>query len=205
MENAAVSTADAPATLSDRIAGHFEQHTQVTLMLEAVKDAQGTIRAIDTKVGILLAALAIPLPYVVGVVSSEREHGFHPSFGVVCGAIALVSYVVAGFIAIRALTGTADAGAHVKRAQRTPDVFYLGGLYRLGWLDAGFNRRSTVSKRGLEEISATIPRDSNAVLDVLVNELMILAYIRDVKLFRQKVAFELTALAFVLGVLALVP
>jgi len=41
-----------------------EDNRSVTFVLEAVKDIQETIRAIDTKVGILLAALAIPIPFV---------------------------------------------------------------------------------------------------------------------------------------------
>jgi len=199
------ANSDDSATLSDRIAEHVHGHTQVLLLLEALKDAQGTIRAIDTKVGILLAALAIPLPYVVSVVSYTREHGLHFSFGSVCTALALLAYLVAGFVAIRSLTGTANAAAHVKSDQRPPDVFYFNALYRLGWLDAAFNRRTTLSRRSLEEIRSAVPGETAGALSVLVNEMMILAYIRDVKLFRQKVAFELTALAFVLGILALIP
>ena len=46
-----------------------------TFLIEAVKDIQGTIRAIDTKVGILLAVLAIPLPIVQSSLNNFHTHG----------------------------------------------------------------------------------------------------------------------------------
>lgn len=197
--------AEGDAVLAREIARQAGDYTQISLVTEAVRDAQGTIRAVDTKVGILLAALAIPLPYVVTAVSAAERNGLHLTFGTVCGSLAATLYVVAGFVAIRALIGIGNAAAHVKRSERLPDVFYLGGLYKLGWIDAMFNRRGIVSRRELEEIAGAVPRDAERALKVLVNELMTLAYVRDVKLHRQKTAFELAASAFILGLFALMP
>lgn len=191
------------AVVAREIARQAGDYTQVSLVTEAVRDAQGTIRATDTKVGILLAVLAIPLPYVISAVSAAERIGLHLTFGTVFGSLAVTLYVVAGFVAIRALVGVGNAAAHVTRSERPPDVFYLGGLYRLGWIDAIFNRRGIVSRRDLDEIAGTVPRDAEKALRVVVNELMTLAYVRDVKLHRQKTAFELAASAFVLGLFAL--
>jgi hypothetical protein len=195
--------AEREALLADEIARQCDDFTRVSLVIEAVKDAQATIRAIDTKVGILLAALAIPLPYVVTALATVQRETIHFSIAVVFGWLALACYTAAVFVAIRALVGIGNAAGCVKGAVRPPDVFYLGGLYRLGWLDALFNRRNSVSGRSLEEIVASVPSETDSVLKLLVNELMILAYIRDVKLHRQKIAFELAAGAFVLALLTL--
>ena len=191
------------AALKSELAHAWRDHESLTLMGEAVFDTQGTIRAIDTKVGILLAALAIPLPYVMQAISTTHMRAVQFSVGLFFGWLALIAYVVAGFVAIRALTGTGNAAAHLSRAHRPPDVFYLGGLYRLGWFDAAFNRRNNVSQRSLDDVVLSVPRDADGLLRVLTNELMTLAYIRDVKLHRQRVAFELTAVAFVLAILAM--
>lgn len=190
--------------LHNVLARGFRDNTQTSLLFEAIKDTQGTIRAIDTKVGILLAALAIPFAHVAQAVSAARGQALHLNLATGCGSLALTAYVVAGFVAIRALMGTGNVGAQVSRSNRPPDVFYLGGLYRLGWLDAALNRRGKVSRRELDDVVSAIPDETDGILRVLVNELMTLAYVRDVKVHRQRIAFELTALAFVLAIVALV-
>ena len=188
---------------SDVFIRAFADRERATLLFAAVLDSQGTIRAVDTKVGILLAALAIPLPYVLQALSAERSTAYHFSFDVLCGWLAAAAYVIAGFVAIRALTGTGDAGAKLTRANRPPDVFYLGGLYRFGLIDAAINRRGMTARRDLEEIVAAIHTETVDILRVLANELMTLAYIRDVKLHRQRIAFELTAIALILALLTM--
>ena len=182
-----------------------DEYAQMRLLFEAIKDAQGTIRAIDTKVGILLAALAIPLPYIVAAVQFAHAHGMRLGFAGVFGWLALAAYIVAAYVAIRSLTGIGNAGGHVLKEQSSPDVFYLGGLYQMHWLDAALNRNRSLSRRSVEQIAASIPREGAGAVRVLVNELMALAFIRDVKVFRQRVAFEFTAAAFVIGILALIP
>lgn len=196
------ATSDEIAALRSELARASHDHERVTLIGEALFDTQGTIRAVDTKVGILLAALAIPLPYVMQALSTHARTT-HVDAGTVFGYLALFAYVVAGFVAIRALTGTGNAAKHLSRANRPPDVFYLGSLYRLGWFDSAFNRRGNAAQRSLDEIVEAVPRDTEGLLRVLVDELMTIAYIRDIKLHRQRIAFELTAAAFILAVLAM--
>ncbi len=99
--------------------------------------------------------------------------------------------------------GTGNAGAKLTRANRPPDVFCLGGLYRFGLIDAAINRGGTTARRDLDEIVAAIPAETDGVLRVFASELMALAYIRDVKLHRQRIAFELTAVAFILALLTM--
>ena len=173
-------------------------------LIEAVKDIQGTIRAIDTKVGILLAVLAIPLPIVQTALHDVHAHGATLTPANVLGALAFLAWVTAALVAIRALTGVGNASKHVRAEQPPDDLFYAGGQYRLAWIDALVTRDAPLSSRSIEDYAAAVPTAPEAVSLHLSFEVLSLAYIRDLKIFRQQFAFELSAAAIVLGFLSLI-
>ncbi len=192
----------------DRILASLEtsndENRAVTFLIESVKDIQETIRAIDTKVGILLAALAIPLPTIEGVFVAIHAHGAALSIATVLGGGGFVAWVAAALVAVRALTGVGNASVHVSAAEKPDNMFYAGGLYGFGPLDALLTRNGPLSRTSIEGYAAKIPMSADAVNTQLSYEVLSLAYIRDLKIYRQKVAFESTAVAIVLAVLALV-
>ena len=113
-------------------------------------------------------------------------------------------WVTAALVAIRALTGVGNASKHVRAEVPPDDLFYAGGQFRLRWIDALVTRDAPVSARSVEDFAAAVPMTADAVHLHLAFEVLSLAYIRDLKIFRQKIAFELTALTIVLGFLSLV-
>jgi len=80
---------------------------QMHFLLEAIKDIQGTIRAVDTKVSILLAALAIPLPQVALFFSYWHGRGFSPTWGHVLMVLGIALYVTAVYVACLLYTSLA--------------------------------------------------------------------------------------------------
>lgn len=198
-----VSEGDVGRVLT-RIEESAADERAVTFMLEAVKDIQGTIRAIDTKVGILLAGLAIPIPLVQGAFAAMHEHGATLSIRNVVGWIAFAIYIFAALVAVRALTGIGNAAQHVAGDEQPDDIFYAGGLFALGPVDAVLTRSNVTSRRSRENFISGIPRNTADVLAHLAHEVLSLAYIRDLKIHRQQIAFEFTAIAIVLGALTLV-
>jgi len=176
----------------------------VSFMMEAVKDIQGTIRGIDTKVGILLAGLAIPIPLVQEAFVAMHQHGLVLTPQSIAGWTAFVVYVLAALIAVRALTGIGNAAQHVVGDEQPDDIFYAGGLFPLSLIDAILTRSNITARRSRENFIAGIPRNVEDVLAHLAHEVLSLAYIRDLKIHRQQIAFELTAVAIVLGAIALV-
>ncbi len=175
-----------------------------TFLIEAVKDIQGTIRAIDTKVGILLAVLVIPLPIVQSAFRDIHARGPALTPASVLGGLAFLAWFTAALVAIRALTGVGNASKHVRAEIPPDDHFYAGGQFRLRWIDALITRDAPLSARSIEDYAAAIPTDAEAVNLHLSFEILSLAYIRDLKIYRHKIAFELTSFTIVLGVLALV-
>jgi len=199
----AISSADVDRVLA-ALESSAAEGRAFAFAIEAVKDIQGTIRAIDTKVGILLAVQAIPLSAVQSAFAAAHAGGLSASPATLAGALAFLVWVAAAFVAIRTLTAVGDASKHVRAERRPADVFYAGGHFRFGWFDALLTRDAPVSRGTIEQYAADIPSTAEDVNLHLAFEVLSLAYIRDLKIHRQKVAFELTALAIALGVLALV-
>ncbi len=197
--------------MTDALAGEIaalesalDHESSVYFMVESIKDIQETIRAIDTKVGILLAALAVTIPFVRDAIAAVHINGFAFDARHILGSIAIVILVIAAAVAIRALSGIDNAAAHIRTEAKPDNAFYAGGLFALRATDALFSRRSLQSRRSLEDFIGTMPRTFAMVEGHLAHEIMSVAYIRDVKLYRQRWAFRLTGIAGLLGLLSLV-
>jgi len=171
-------------------------------LFAAIKDAQGNIRAIDTKVSILLAALAIPRREIASTFQSWHARGFAFTLTNVMTVLAIAAYVVAVIVAVRTLMGIGDATKHVRGA-RLKNSFYSGDLFRFSWLDALVNHPRAQSSKTVAEYVTALPQTREAIWEELAMEAMTLAYIRDVKIHRQRLAFGATVVAGALALLAL--
>ena len=172
-------------------------------LLEAIKDVQGTIRAVDTKVSILLAALAIPLPQVAVFFSYWHARGFSPTWGHLLMVLCIALYVTAVYVAVKTLVGIGDATGHI-RGVRMQNTFYAGGMFRLSCRDGLADRLSVQSSKTVDEYIASLPVTRNGMIEELSIEMMALAYIRDLKLYRQRLAFVTTVTAGAVAFIALI-
>ncbi|MGH7729573.1 MAG: hypothetical protein ACREM2_12405 [Vulcanimicrobiaceae bacterium] len=183
------------------IATANRESTETQFLFASVADIQGTIRAIDTKVSILLAALAIPLPLVRERFAAWHAHPFAWSAPDVLAALAIVVYGLAALAALRTLGGIGNAGRNIEGA-RHANAFYAGGLFRWSWPDLFVSRSGVRSNRSLAEFVKGLPASTEDVVLDLASEVMTLAYIRDLKLYRQRGTLSLTVAALALGLLA---
>jgi hypothetical protein len=172
-------------------------------LLSSIKDIQGTIRAVDTKVSILLAALAIPLPQVALFFAYWHGRSFTPTVGHIVMVAAIVLYVSAVYVAVKTLVGIGDATGHI-RGVRMQNSFYAGGMFRLDWRDSLADRPAVKSSKTVDEYIASLPATRHGMVEELAIEMMALAYIRDIKLYRQRLAFSATVAAGAVAVLGLI-
>jgi len=180
----------------------IDRESVVLFLIESVKDSQGTIRAIDTKVSILLAALSIPIKDVADTISGWHTAGFHVGIESTFKVLAIVAYVLAVYVSVRTLSGLGNSAPHVV-GSGSHNMFYAGGLYPFSFMDAFVGRTSIQSKRTLQQYIHSMPGDHHAVVTELTSEIMSLAFIRDLKLYRQRISYLLSLIAGVLAVLAL--
>jgi hypothetical protein len=164
--------------------------------LESIKDIQGTIRAVDAKIGILLAALAFPLKDVAEHYISAHSTGI--SFASVLFTLAVISYGFGILLSVLTLSGIGGSHHHATGSGHF-NTFYAAGLFRLNFMDALFRRKEVRSTMSVEEFVDGIPKTCDRMLLDLASEMMQLAYIRDLKILRQRYAFLFTGVAFLLG------
>ena len=176
---------------------------QMHFVLSSIADIQGTIRAVDTKVSILLAALAIPLPPVALFFTYWHSSGFSLTWGHLVMVLAVLLYVSAVYVAVKTLVGIGDATGHV-RGVRVQNTFYAGGNFKLNWRDAMADRASVQSAKTVDEYIASLPTTRAATIEELTIEMLALAYIRDLKLYRQRWAFSATVAAGAVAAIGLI-
>ncbi|HET9391896.1 MAG TPA: hypothetical protein VFO29_00035 [Candidatus Rubrimentiphilum sp.] len=176
---------------------------QMYFLLSSIKDIQATIRAIDTKVSILLAALAIPLPQVAVFFAYWHARGYSVSFAHVIMALAVLLYVLAVYVAVKTLVGIGDATPHI-RGVKMMNTFYAGGMFALNWRDSLRDRPGVQSSKTVDEYIDSLPTSQKTMKEELATEMMALAYIRDIKLYRQRLAFTAAVLAGAAAVIGLI-
>ncbi len=159
----------------------------------SIADIQSTIRATDTKVAALLVVLIIPVTHLDDIYKVCKKLCDHPGCRIVqdfilAGAVIFaLSWILAFFASARTLMGVYNPARQV--SGKTPHgSFYSGGLFRFSFLDIFINLQRR-SKTTLESHITNFPKVNAELVAELTFEQMKLAYIRDVKGFRQTAAF----------------
>lgn len=164
----------------------------------SIEDIQGTIRAVDLKLNVLAVILIIPLGGLKDMLHliAIKLHIFGdplPSYlfpgafaSVWIAALATVLRGLLGVAAPRVFTLKSDPN----KSQSGSGVFYMTGLFKLPWRSVWFADKSISSRKELPEL----PDFSQDLIKELRFEQATLAYIRDIKLLRAKVAHILSVM-----------
>ena len=171
---------------------------RLEFLYASIEDIQGTIRAVDLKLNVLVVILIIPLGALKDMLPliARELHIFScalPRY-LFPGAFASV-WVAALVTVLRGLLGV--AAPHVftlksdpNKAQSSSGVFYMSGLFKLPWRTVWFADKRIASRKELPEL----PDLAQDLIKELRFEQATLAYIRDVKLLRANVAHILSVI-----------
>lgn len=168
----------------------------------AIEEGQLTIRALDVKLGALIAAVLAPLA-AISRVFAHIESFYHlwphwPLFLVNSVFLALWLLALTSFaMAIGAIDNPA---IHIPNAKLYKGSFYGGDQYALSWVDAFLNRGVVVAKSDPAVFRKELPSTEEEFANELVFEHMKLMYIRDVKLHRLKWGFRFAVMWLILGI-----
>ena len=77
-------------------------------------------------------------------------------------------------------------------------------MFRLDWRDSLADRLSVKSSKTVDEYITSLPTTRMNMLEELAIEMMALAYIRDIKLYRQRLAFAATVTAGAVAFIGLI-
>jgi len=170
-------------------------------ILAAINDTQAIIRAIDVKVAALLMGLLVPLSslgkiwnHLVHISSITTNY-----FAIAIGSAFLVTWLMAVLSLVRTLSAIDNPANHIVNSNDHKGVFYGGGLFQFGWVDALFNRDVIKANKDVSVYSKGYPCDENEVASELCFEHMKLIYIRDIKLHRFKFSLNVALVWLLFG------
>lgn len=170
---------------------------QINFLINSINDTQGIIKAIDTKIGILIAILSFPLTNIGKIYfcinsllhnSQQWEYSFY--------LFIIVTFFCFWFLAFySAIKGVAAIGNPVENIlindPSPKGSFYSGDLFTHKIKDIFYNCRSAKSKRSIDDQLAFIPNSDESLIRELIFEQMKLVFIRDKKILRLSASFNI--------------
>jgi len=186
--------------------GKKEQMTnKINFITNAISDTQSTIRAIDTKLGAIIAGSLLPFS-VLGRIWAhigEISKTISPYFGCTLGFLFFLIWITSIFLLIKTLSAIDNPSEHIKSNDHPKGKFYSGGMFKLGTRDYYFYNSSIKSTETVKEQALNYPNEENEVIEELAFEHLKLIYIRDIKLHRLRGSLILCSIWFFLGVVIL--
>jgi hypothetical protein len=170
-------------------------------ILNAILDTQATIRAIDVKIGYLLAALLVPFALLgriwAHLFNIHATLPFH--IGDLLFFAFLLTWVFSILCLIRALSAIDNPAIHIINYRNYSGIFYSGGLYEFEFFDSFQNRKSIRASDNVVSFLAKVPDSEINIQNELAFEQMKLIYIREIKLYRLKIGIRIAAFWFLIG------
>lgn len=174
--------------------GSKTMNDKINFISLSITDTQSTIRAVDTKIGILIVFICIPLTNISKVFSSIDKVLTDHSTWYIYTLIALfsISWIFSIIISIRAISAIDNPSKHIINNSECKGAFYAGYLYSPGLLDTLFNRDILKANIDLVSHYNLIPDNADRIATELTFEQMKLIYIREIKFNRLKWSLRLT-------------
>jgi len=174
---------------------------KINFILNAINDTQNVIRAVDSKIQILFAILAIPTLNIGEIIPAAKSLWNSDCYSFPKQALVMAFYgiwILAVYIAFKCLSGIGSPIGHIKGNKPLTGTFYLGDQFNFSFQNCFRNGR-VISKNSIDEIITRIPKTKQEILDELTFELTKVVYIRDLKIYRQRWVFRITLIWIIFG------
>lgn len=173
----------------------------LTFLYASIADAQAAIRAVDTKLSIILVLLSIALTkgdillqiYKAGIPKSQ-------SLCVAATMLFIVAWAAGMWSTFMGLAAIDNPTNHICNIT-TKGTFYSSRTFTPGFIDSLYNRQPP-SKSDFGILRDRLPQNAEQAIDELAFEQMKLAYIRAIKIKRCNVAYRSAALALCIFAIA---
>ncbi|WP_315077569.1 hypothetical protein [Acinetobacter guillouiae] len=162
----------------------------------AIQDTQQNIRAIDFKIGALLAGCIVPFPQIRTIFDFLNSNNlwWQQALAWLIFAIWLISVL----ILLAALSAIGNPSKHINDGYCQKGTYFGAGLFKFNIINAFFRtdiRATKTTQRYYDELN-----DQHfPFLKELAFEHLKLIYIRDLKLFRLKSAVSMMTCLIILG------
>lgn len=162
----------------------------------AIQDTQQNIRAIDFKIGALLAGCIVPFPQIRTIYeflnSNNLWHQQALAWLIFC------IWLVTVLILLAALSAIDNPSKHINDGYAQKGYYYGGGTFKFNLVN-GFFRTDIRTNRTVEGYVEDLQEETFYIMKELAFEHLKLIYIRDLKLYRLKFAVALIACLITIG------
>jgi len=178
---------------------------KATFLYAAISDAQGTIKATDSKIAVLMVILAIPLTKLGSIYRDcfalySNESRCVSNFSLILICAFCLFWFLSFWAAMRALNPVDNPSDHID-GEKPNGIFYSGGLFQPNFWAANFKCLSK-SNRQIQHQLDQLPSSTENLVKELTFEHMKLVYIRTIKMKRLGYTFDFGRIwVFVGGIL----
>lgn len=171
---------------------------KIEFLYQSVQDTQGTIRAIDVKLGFLFVVMLLPIIAIPAIYIVYLKIQVVLLYKLLCLFSGLV-WCMSLFLLFKGLISIKNPKKIIENLNtQTTCSFYDGDLYKFKLIDLFFNY-PIVSNKTIEQKIEEIPSEEDEIIKALIVEKFKLAYIRDVKLKRSSLCILSTFVWVMLG------
>ena len=176
---------------------------KINFITNAILDTQATIRAIDAKLGAVIAGSLLPFSVMEKIWShiGEVSKTISPYLGCTLGFFFFSVWIISIFLLIKTLSAIDNPVDHIKGNKLPNGSFYSGGIFGFKFKDYFFYDTSVKSKYIVQEQVLRYPTSKEDVVNELSFEHLKLIYIRDVKLHRLRGSLMACFIWFFFGIL----
>lgn len=167
-----------------------------TFLQSAIQDTQQNIRAIDFKIGALLAGCIVPFPQIRAIYEFLNSNGLWWQQGLAW--LIFFIWLVTVLILLAALSAIDNPSKHINDGYAQKGHYYGGGTFKFNLIN-GFFRTDIRATRTVQNYSDELDNSNFPFLKELAFEHLKLIYVRDLKLYRLKFAVGLIAFLIITG------
>jgi hypothetical protein len=175
----------------------------INFLYASIEDIQSTIRAIDTKLGLLLIVIVIPISENEMLYNKIKATFLNETVDLKLKILSLVIMIVfylfwalAFFTTFKGIMTVQNPRKHIKKnlkfEKSLSGSFYRKHLYKFNFLNLIFTGLNKSGFKNLEELYENLPKNNDLIIKELLFEQTKLAYVRDIKTLRQAFAFRFT-------------
>ena len=183
-----------------------DNNESIAFVSSAIKDSQEIIKGIDLKLNIVLIFLIIPftnLGNIYNTISSTFLH-YKENYIIILSLTGItfvfgISWIMAFISTAKGIVAIDNPKDHITKQMQLEGVFYSGGLYKTKFIDIFHNRKNLKSNNTFEQHVRKYPNTKSSIKNELIFEHMKVAYIRTMKLLRQKWAYIFVSIWIALG------
>jgi len=180
----------------------------ISFLYQSIVDIQDTIRAMDTKLGLLIIFIGLPFSSLGKISDGLKafiglsEFGFIQLLLFVIILMFVLLWVCAFYCALKGIVSIDGPSCHIPHNDNNHlGRFYRGGNFSFKIIDCFRNREKILAKESLENALEKLPKDAKQIIDELLFEQSKLIYIREIKSHRQKWAFRFNLYWLMIGAL----